>query len=335
MKFSRRSLLGTAPIAVGGAMLASAPGMAAPGPAQGKAPAAVRASRYDGPILDSHLHLISSDEKRFPRVPGTKTGGGGARNGGVRVLPTAVDALKWMAENGVERGLAVQKKSAYGFDNRYTLDAVDVLPEKFAAVVVIDTEKEETPQLLSSLVSAHNVLGLRLTGARDEAGAMPWLDSDVAQKTWRRAADLELAVDLMAMPPLYDASTLERFAALAKKYPKARLVLDHVGWPVVDKGVAGAITDMHLRLRDLGNVFFKLTTVNLDLIEDSGLSTTEFVSAAAGKLGVDRLMWGSDLGNSAGSYAEMLGRMLLAAEGLDMAQHRQVLHDTAATVFRF
>ena len=44
-------------------------------------------------------------------------------------------------------------------------------------------------------------------------------------------------------------------------------------------------------------------------------------------------MWGSDIGTSSGTYAEMVERGLAAATLLDEGERRKVLHDTGRRVF--
>lgn len=308
-------------VSLGGMALAARPGIASV------------ATQADS-IIDSHIHLISEDETRYPRAVKGKTGGGGARQDGVRMTPTVPRVLRWMQENGVDHAVAVQKKSVYEFDNRYTIEASNVLPERFRAVLVLDAEQPTTPGVLSNLAKQHNVVGIRLTGNRAGDGSMPWLDSPAAQRVWAIASELKLAVDLMAMPPAFHAAPPEHYTALARRFPGCSLVLNHIAWPTVEAGLAQALPDGLLRMRDLANVYFKLTTINLDLAEQAKVPTEAFVRLLADKLGTERLMWGSDMGNSAGSYAEMVERARLAATSLNDAERRQLLAATAARVYR-
>ena len=44
-------------------------------------------------------------------------------------------------------------------------------------------------------------------------------------------------------------------------------------------------------------------------------------------------MWGSDAGNSAGAYHELVERILAATSRLSGSERRQLLHDTGERVF--
>jgi len=49
--------------------------------------------------------------------------------------------------------------------------------------------------------------------------------------------------------------------------------------------------------------------------------------------GADRIMWGSDIGTSSGTYKEMVQRMLDASVLLNDEEKRAVWHDTGKRVF--
>jgi predicted TIM-barrel fold metal-dependent hydrolase len=49
--------------------------------------------------------------------------------------------------------------------------------------------------------------------------------------------------------------------------------------------------------------------------------------------GADRIMWGSDIGTSSGTYQGMVDRMLAACALLTPDERKAVCHDTGQSVF--
>jgi L-fuconolactonase len=49
--------------------------------------------------------------------------------------------------------------------------------------------------------------------------------------------------------------------------------------------------------------------------------------------GTDKVMWGSDIGTSSGTYAEMVERAKDAAKFLNENEQRKYFHDAALRVF--
>jgi len=89
-------------------------------------------------LVDTHVHVISSDLGRFPlHPPGVNTGPWWETH------PCSADLLRLLMEDaGVDRAVLVQGVGAYGFDNEYTLEASKNAPNVFANVVCTDRRAE-------------------------------------------------------------------------------------------------------------------------------------------------------------------------------------------------
>jgi predicted TIM-barrel fold metal-dependent hydrolase len=247
--------------------------------------------------------------------------------------PEVVRVLRWMDQNGVAGGAAVQHRGTYGVDNRYLLDSTDQYRHRLVPIVGLDAEDPSTPDMLRQLVDQHGVAGVRLTGARGSDGALPWLESAAAHRTWVAANQAGLVMDLLQLPPNRSPATLAAYGRLAGQYPQVRLVLDHCAWPDAAGPPDFGLSSAHLALRAYRNIYFKFTTVNLDLLRAANvpakLALRHFVAA----LGAERMMWGSDIGgNSDGLYGEMVARIVAASSGLSRRDRRQLLHDTGQAV---
>src|SRR5260370_23572060 len=97
-----------------------------PGPARPVITAQVRQ-------VDTHVHVISPDEDRYPLDPSGVTGAW------YREDPCSVERLvELMGSAQIDAAVLVQGISAYRFDNRYTLDAAARCPERCTSVVCVD-----------------------------------------------------------------------------------------------------------------------------------------------------------------------------------------------------
>jgi predicted TIM-barrel fold metal-dependent hydrolase len=283
-------------------------------------------------LFDAHAHFVSDDFARYPLtddVPGRfpPPGRVGLRERVAAVPLTAENILGWWDASGVAGGVGVQYRTAYGTDNSYLLDCARRWPDRIRPVVVVDGADPATPGTLANLAT-RGVAGLRLTGVA-EAG-YPWLESDAVLDTWAAADALGLAVVLMYVPPGTSAAALRHIAATAARFPNTRVVLDHIGWLAPLGAPDYGVTAGHRAVAELPNVHLKLTTLNL---EHAAAPTDELVAHLVRVFGADRLMWGSDVGNSPGSYPELVDLARTATRRLDPAERAAVLGGTARRVF--
>lgn len=285
-------------------------------------------------LYDTHSHFFSNDVARYPiDTTGAHEGADVLRNRIMTMPSTPENILQLWLANHVEGGVGVQYNSAYKTDNSYLLDSAAARPDRIAAVVILDARKPDTPAKLRELVTQRGVSGLRLTGYPDKAGNYSWLDSDEALATWAEADRLGTAIVLMYLPTESNASALDHIARLAARFPKVKIVLDHVGWPAIAGAPDYGLTPAHVALKAYSNVFFKMTTINLDNFDTGHVSASGFLRHAVDVFGAKRLMWGSDYGNTPGEFGDMVHRIEAATATLTPAERRQVLHDTGKAVF--
>jgi predicted TIM-barrel fold metal-dependent hydrolase len=128
-------------------------------------------------------------------------------------------------------------------------------------------------------------------------------------------------------------SGIEELTRLAHRYPHVRVVLDHAGLPDLQRRPDFGIDGPHRTLAQAPNVYCKVTTLNLDLLREAQVSASEFIQRLVTVYGSERIMWGSDLGNSAGDYRQMVSRILVATAPLHEAERGRILHSTGKGVF--
>jgi predicted TIM-barrel fold metal-dependent hydrolase len=71
----------------------------------------------------------------------------------------------------------------------------------------------------------------------------------------------------------------------------------------------------------------------MDVIREKGIAPEKVLRHAVDFFGADKIMWGSDIGTSSGTYKEMCARARASVALLTEEEARKVLHDTGRKVF--
>lgn len=297
-------------------------------------------------LFDSHAHLVADDQARYPRRPMQRAADAPYRHPGVigkpggqhgpnpvNEVPDALRMLRWMAEENVDGMVAVQKRMIYRYDNSYILDSSDQYPELFSAVVILDAEDGATPGLVRQYVQNNRLAGVRLFGGRQPDGSMPWLDSPQALKTWDVAQEFGLVMDLEVLSQGGGGPSIPAIVELAGSYPDIRIVLDHLLEPEMEEGEHFGLDERYQALAGRHNIFFKFTSINLDICREENIPAEKVLRRAVDMFGADHLMWGSDIGTSSGTYREMVQRFIDSAVLLSPQEKSAVCHDTGKRVF--
>ncbi|MGC7404173.1 amidohydrolase family protein [Pandoraea pneumonica] len=296
-------------------------------------------------LFDSHAHLVADDVTRYPRNPMKRSpnapprlpgviGLPGGKHGDhpINEVPDVSRMLPWMREAGVVEAVAVQKRMVYRYDNSYIMDSSDAHPDVFSAVVILDAEDERTPSVVRDYVENHGLAGVRLFGGREPDGTMPWLDSPRALETWAVANEYQIVMDIEVLAAGGGGPSVPAIIALARRFPNLRVVLDHMLEPEAEDDNFG----FDARFEPLAaepNIYFKFTSINLDIYRETGIPADQALRSAVDLFGADRIMWGSDIGTSSGTYLDMVQRMIDATALLNDAQRHAVLYETGKAVF--
>jgi len=300
-------------------------------------------------LYDSHAHLVSDNPERYPRKPyviKTKDGappairppfgpgtvgipGGMHGPNPVNEKPTAEQMHKWMAEENVVGIAAVQKGMIYSTDNSYIVDAAALFPDEMRAVIILDPAEPETPDMMRDLAK-RGAVSLRFFPVNVEDKAA-WLTSPNAMKVWELADELDFVIDLEAPP--YDAEDMIPVVeSMADRFPDMPIVLDHLFMPDVtqpDFGIGSQFDGFAAR----DNIYLKWTSLSMDVIREQGVAPEQVLRRAVDFYGADKLMWGSDIGTSSGTYKEMVQRGIDSTALLNEDERRKVLHDTGRRIF--
>lgn len=298
------------------------------------------------PLFDTHAHLIADDPIAYPPSP--------LRGTTAVTQMTYTATAEWligqMDQHGVQKACIVQRGHVYGYDNSYILDSGKRFPDRFVPVVILDAQEPSTPALLEDMVRHHRVRGARLAQTRFDFYDTAWMNSPEAIEFWRTAADHHVPIAIIFFRR-HLSWTLPALKFIAEMFPSLPIIVDHVGTPHTlsnpekerfrqagldfsmpnppDFGIAETIG----MFEPLKNVHFKLTEIVLDRLADQKVDPARFVRRLADQFGADRLMWGSDLGQSEAPYDVKAAAARASAADLSPDERRAFLYGTAERVY--
>jgi predicted TIM-barrel fold metal-dependent hydrolase len=300
------------------------------------------------PLFDTHAHLISDDWERYRAQPMDPSLPIPARPG----YTVTVEALIAMmdAENVAEACL-VQRGHVYGYDNSYIVDSAARYPDRLHPVVILDPLDPATAGVYREMAARGQVGGFRMAVSRPWMLDTGWLCSPPAMKVWEACAKFRtpLALILFMNQLSY---LLPLVKILARQFPELPILLDHgampygmtqyevalaeeKGQPVVMPPPPHFGIDRTIAIfEDTPNVFFKITEINMERLVKAGVRPAHIVRRMVDSFGPERLMWGSDVGQSMlWTYPEKVAMARAAADFLTEDEARAFLHDNAARVY--
>ncbi|MGR4863111.1 amidohydrolase family protein [Caulobacter sp. LARHSG274] len=277
-------------------------------------------------IADCHAHVVTADRIAFPpvRADDAAIDVVVARNFDTQQL------LGDMTAQGVGQALLVQRGQIYGFDNSYICEAAAKSGGRLKPVCAINARQEGCGQVAHDW-RRRGATGFRLMAGLHETG-FEWLDGPYAKGLWDAAADWQLPMCVHLFPKARSEG-LERLIALTDRYPKLPIVVDHLTNVVITGPGETGIDDLLRRLAERPNVILKFTTIPLGGLKERGLHAAEVLRAYIALVGPERLTWGSDVTQSAGSYAEMVALARDAVGQFDAATQRLLLAGTVMKTY--
>lgn len=229
-------------------------------------------SRLQAPpgATDTHMHFYDTAE-RYPVAPTAAFLPPPAR---------VADYREVQRRLGLERVVVVQP-SAYGTDNRCTMDAVAALGDAARAVVVVDQTVSEAELERLTAAGARGIRFFMLKGA-----PLPW---DILEEMAARVHPFGWHVQLQC-----NGRELPERAAVLKRLP-GDLVIDHIGRFMPPVPLDHAAFACLLDLLESGRVWVKLSAPYES--SRSGPPAYEDVSALAQALvraAPERMLWATN-----------------------------------------
>jgi L-fuconolactonase len=300
------------------------------------------------PLFDAHAHLIGDDWTGYPArafTPDLPT----PDRPGFTVTGNAL--IRLMDTHGVKEACLVQRGHVYGYDNSYILDCARAHAGRLHPVVILDAQDPHTAGTYRDMVREDGVRGFRMAVARPWMLDTGWLCSPPAIEVWRACADLGTPLTtILFMNQLPYLLPLVKI--LARMFPALPILLDHgampfgmtqyevalareAGEPVVMPRAPDFGIDRTIALfEDVPNVHFKITEINMERLAAENVRPAHIVRRMVDSFGPDRLMWGSDVGQSMlWDYAEKTAMARAAADFLTLDEAAKFLHDNAARVY--
>ena len=230
-------------------------------------------------IVDTHIHLISSDREKFPLSEFTHPGYEWVEN-----APDVEQFLPMMEEAGVSKGVLVQPHGAYGTDNSYLCSAEGSQSSLFP-VAIIDPFDSKRIETLSEL-SKKGVVGIRLFSI--PTPEISWIASSDIEPLWNTVRELKMVMGVCVLP-----SEISEIKKCADAYPDHVIVIDHCGFAPIYQRDAPS-TKALWNLRNSPNVVLKVTTLVIDAWISAGRKLQDLFPTLAEEFGASRLIWGSD-----------------------------------------
>jgi len=233
-------------------------------------------------IVDTHVHVLGADRKKYPRqlhavIP--------PHFAWTRDDYRAEELLADMDKCGMGRALLVQAQNAYRSDNSYVADMAAKHPERFKAVCVVDARDADAADQLERWVKERGAVGGRLMFQTPEFQ----VDDERVAPVLERARVLGVPICIYVW-----WQDLPRFAGVVRRHPELVIALDHLGHPPLDDGKPYALATPLLELASCPNLMLKFSTTTLLAAAKGSSSTRDWFSCLIQAYSSKRLMWGSN-----------------------------------------
>jgi predicted TIM-barrel fold metal-dependent hydrolase len=275
-------------------------------------------------LVDTHCHAISDDVARFPLAPigGTQSDWSATRPVTHAQLIAAMDAA------GVPQAVVVQASTAYGHDNRYTVESVTAHPGRLAGVFSIDPLDADSPRAIRHW-HGQGLSGFRLfTTGTTMPGQQGWLDDPRCDAAWATAQELGLPICLQMT-----AKGIPAVRTMIGRFPGVTVVLDHLARPDLSDGPPYARAAELFALAALPQVVLKLTSRALDLAAEGRSTPAALAAAIVGAFGAERILWGSNFPAAEPGLPDLVAQVAAATAALAPRDRAMILGGTARRVY--
>jgi len=275
-------------------------------------------------VVDIHPHIVANDTRRYPLAPL-----GGHQSDWSRTRPvTTEQMIAAMDKAGVAKAAIVQASTCYGHDNSYVADAVAAYPDRFTGVFSVDVLASDAPERMRHWVE-RGLTGLRLfTIGSTMPDQASWLDDPKTYPAWQCASELGLSICLQM-----SATALPQMIRLAERFPKVRIILDHMARPQIEDGPPYAAAASLFALAKYPSVYLKLTERNFTQSRKGKATPETFFPKLVAAFGASRLAWGSNYPSSEGSLAELLALAKISLACLSQADQDWIFAKTAQDLY--
>jgi predicted TIM-barrel fold metal-dependent hydrolase len=241
------------------------------------------AAQRDAPVVDAHMHVWSDQPDRFPFAnpfqPKAKP---------PRLAGTVQMLVEEMDRSGITHCVLVQYID-HGWDNRYLAQCLKSYPKRFRGQGLIDPTDPDAAKKLEFWVKEHGLSGMRLSPMYYR-GNDGWLNAESSYPLWRKAEELGAIFNFFLL-----ADQLPKLEDMVRRFPKVRVVIDHLARVNLGAANPQAEIEQLLALARYPNVWVKVS--ELSVLSPSKVypyrDTFDLVKQVYQALGPDRLLWGT------------------------------------------
>ena len=277
-------------------------------------------------LIDIHPHIVSKDTVRYPVTPigGTRSEWSKERSATLEELVAAMDSA------GVDKAAIVHSSTTYGFNNDYVVDAVAQYPKRFTGVFSVDVTQPDAAERMRYW-HGKGMTGMRIY-ARGSTIKEAWLALDDPRTfpAWECASELGISV---ATNMHGTGPGLEQIKSTLRRFPKVKLVIDHLGRPPAEDGPPYEAAKEYYTLADFPNVYLKFTPSALKTIIKGKADTDTLMPKLVGIFGANRIAWGSIFPASPGSMSDIVAASHQATRTLSDSDREWIFARTAQTLY--
>jgi predicted TIM-barrel fold metal-dependent hydrolase len=176
---------------------------------------------------------------------------------------------------------------------------------------------------------ARGFSGMRLfTTGSTMPGQATWFDDPRTYPAWQHAGDVGIPVCMQMTPQGFP-----QLRGLLERFPKVRIILDHLARPQLVDGPPFAADREFFALAGHPNIYLKLTPLNVSPANWGKASPETFFGALISAFGASRIAWGSNFPATEGTLAEILGKARQALRFASAADREWIFGGTALTLY--
>jgi predicted TIM-barrel fold metal-dependent hydrolase len=172
--------------------------------------------------------------------------------------------------------------------------------------------------------------GMRLfTTGSTMPGQATWFDDPRSYPAWEYAGAAGLPVCMQMTPQGFP-----QLRALMERFPKVRIILDHLARPKLVDGPPFTADQPFFELAKYSQVFLKVTPVNVEPKDGWGKATPEtFFRACIDAFGASRIAWGSNFPATAGPLFDIIKTARLTFAFARAAEREWIFGRTAQALY--
>jgi len=232
-----------------------------------------------------------------------------------------------MAVAGVQKSALVQASTCYGHDNSYVADAVAAHPDKFTGVFSVDVLAAGATERMRGWWRKR-LTGLRIFSFGSTMTAQAALNDPRSFPAWECAVQLDLPICLQM-----SAQAIPQVVQMVERFPRARVILDHLARPVLDDGPPYHAAARLFDLRRYPNVYLKVTPRVFTEARRGKATPQTFFARLVEDFGSHRIAWGSNYPASDGTLGELLALAKGSLAFLPQQDQEWIFAKTAQTLY--